>query len=95
MSDLIAVVSPYSGLPKSDQITPYDRAHMATYLALLHASGEGLTYNEMARQILGLDPKIDPDDARTIIESHLARARWLATKGRNLLLDCETDPPAA
>jgi hypothetical protein len=81
-------------VPKQANITPYDRAHLATYLSLLHASGEGLTLDEMARAILGLDPKVDPDGARAITENHLARARWLATTGRKHLLEIETDNPA-
>lgn len=80
--------------PNRADITPYDRAHMATYLSLLHASGEGLTLDEMVRDILGLDPKTDPDGARAITENHLARARWLATTGRKHLLESETDCPA-
>lgn len=82
------------GKLREDHITPYDRAHLATYLSLLHASGEGLTLDEMAHAILGLDPKTDPDGARAITETHLARARWLATMGRKHLLEIETDNPA-
>lgn len=77
-----------------DRITPYDRAQMATYLSLLHASGEGLTLDEMAQAILGLDPKTDPHGARAITENHLARARWLATTGSKHLLEIKTDNPA-
>jgi hypothetical protein len=84
----------WDGFLSEDHITPYDRAHMAIYLSLLHASGEGLTSDEMARSILGLDPKTDPDGARAITENHLARARWLATIGCKHLLESETDTPA-
>lgn len=94
MANREIVVPLHWGLLEGDRITLYDRAHMATYLSLLHASGEGLTLDEMARDILCLDPNNDPDGARAITESHLARARWLATTGRRSLLESETDSPA-
>lgn len=94
MSDLEIAPPACLSLPTDDHITPYDRAHMATYLSLLHAAGEGLTVDEMAQSILGLDPKADPDRARAVVETHLVRARWLATSGRTHLLESTTDNPA-
>lgn len=91
MSDLETVAHTCSGLPKGDHITPYDRQHLATYLSLLHAEGEGVSIEDMAREILGLD--LDPAASRSIVEEHLARARWLAASGHKHLLGSETDIP--
>jgi len=77
--------------PLVDEITAYDRAHLATYLSLLYATAEGHSEEKMAQDILGIDPVREPVRARDALRSHLARARWLAANGRNLLL--EQTPP--
>ncbi len=74
--------------PSPDQITDYDRAHFATYLSLLYAAGEGKNDQDMARNILRIDPQKEPQRARQALESHLKRARWLAKRGyQSLLVD--------
>lgn len=73
--------------PESREITTYDRAHLAEYLTLLHAVGEGWTDAEMARDICGIDPEIEPVRAKEVLVARLARARWLATHGEQLLLE--------
>jgi len=72
--------------PVSDSITAYDRAHFATYLSLLYATGEGQSDEEMAREILGIDPVAEAERARRTLGSHLSRARWLAESGYRALL---------
>jgi hypothetical protein len=72
--------------PESDSITAYDRAHLATYLSLLYAAGEGENDQEMARNILRIDPEREPQLAHQALESHLKRARWLAKSGYQSLL---------
>lgn len=72
--------------PDHEGITPYDRAHFATYLSLLYASGEGQSEEEMAREILGIDPVADAERARRTLDRHLSRARWLAESGYRDLL---------
>lgn len=89
-----------SDLPNDDRITLYDRDQMGVYLSLLYAAGEGISIEAMAREILGLDPDKDPNRAIATVESHLARARWLAGSGYKLLLESEPEsavgmPPIA
>lgn len=87
MSELETAAVPWSVLPKGDQLTPFDRTHLAIYLSLLHASGEGFSSDRMAREILGLSADLDPVTSRSIVEAHLSRARWLANRGYKLLLE--------
>ena len=72
--------------PRSDDATAYDKAHLAIYLSLLYAAGEGHSEETMARDILGIDPAAEPDRALRVIASHLRRARWLAESGHQALL---------
>jgi hypothetical protein len=71
--------------PTTDAFTPYDEAHFALYLTLLHASADGWSEERMCRSVL----KIEPENPRSveILRSHLARARWLSAEGRRHLLD--------
>lgn len=73
-------------VPLSDQVTDYDRAHFATYLSLLYATGEGDNDHEIARNILGIDPEKEPHRALQALKSHLKRARWLVESGYQSLL---------
>ena len=73
--------------PESENITPYDRSHLATYLSLLYAAGEGQSDEEISRNILEIDAAYEPDRARKMLRSHLGRARWLAQSGYKLLLE--------
>ena len=72
--------------PASESITAYDKAHMAIYLSLLYATGEGHSDDKIARDILGMDTVAEPDRTQRIINSHLQRARWLAENGHQALL---------
>ena len=73
--------------PSPDHITDYDRAHLATYLSLLYAAGEGENDHVMARNILRIYPEKEPHRAQQALESHLKRARWLAESGYQSLLE--------
>jgi hypothetical protein len=73
--------------PSPGHITDYDRRHFATYLSLLYASGEGKNDQDMARNILRIDPEKEPHRAQQALESHLRRARWLAESGCQSLLE--------
>ena len=73
--------------PQSESVTAYDRAHLAIYLSLLYAAGEGESDHVMARNILMIDPEKEPDRAQQALESHLKRARWLAKSGYQSLLE--------
>ena len=72
--------------PSSDDITAYDNAHMAIYLSLLYAAGEGHSEEKIARDILGMDPVAEPARTQRVMDSHLRRARWLAENGHHALL---------
>ena len=72
--------------PMSDDTTTYDKAHLAIYLSLLYAAGEGHSEETMARDILGIDPAAEPDRTHRVIGSHLKRARWLAESAHWALL---------
>lgn len=72
--------------PESPRLTRYDEQHLATYLRLLDADEEGADWREVVRIIFGLDPAREPARARTVHESHLARARWMTEVGYRHLL---------
>lgn len=72
--------------PKSARLTPYDERHLVTYLRLLDAAEEGADWREAVRIIFGLDPAREPDRARVVHDSHLARARWMTETGYRHLL---------
>jgi hypothetical protein len=67
--------------PTSGTLTGYDEQHLITYLRLPAAEAEGADWNEDASIILNLDPEREPDRARRVWESHLARASWMTESG--------------
>ena len=74
--------------PRENRLTDYDRAHLAIYLRLLDAAEEGAPWEDVARIVLGVDPAAQPERAKKVHDSHLARARWMAEHGyRDLLRD--------
>lgn len=73
--------------PTADALTGYDEAHFAVYLTLLHASADGTSDAEMCRDILGIDLNAEPERAKTMLQSHLDRARWLSSDGRQHILE--------
>ena len=73
--------------PRADAVTAYDEAHFAVYLSLLHASAIGVSDTEMCRDILGIDASAEPERARTMLQTHLDRARWLSSSGRQRILE--------
>lgn len=73
--------------PLTDRVNAYDEAHFATYLRLLDAAEEGADWREVVEIVFGLDPDAQPDRARSIHDSHLARARWMTEKGYRHLLE--------
>ncbi len=73
--------------PLTDRVNAYDEAHLATYLRLLDAAEEGADWREVVRIVFGIDPAVDPDRARRVHDTHLARARWMTETGYRHLLD--------
>ena len=77
--------------PADDRITAYDERHFVTYLRILHAADEGADWREVASIVFGLDADAEPDRARQVHDSHLARARWMTQSGYRQLLRNPTD----
>ena len=73
-------------LPQSLRVTSYDERHLTTYLRLLDADAEGADWSEVVMLLFGLDPTREPDRAKIVHESHLARARWMVQIGYRHLL---------
>jgi hypothetical protein len=84
--DIGSQIALASEAPTTDAFTVYDEAHFAVYLSLLHASAEGADDAAMCREILGIDPEVDPHRAKAMLKSHLERARWLSAEGRQRVL---------
>lgn len=75
--------------PEVSQLTAYDENHLITYLRLLDAADEGADWREAAVRILGVDATAEPQRAKAMHDSHLARARWMTEVGYAHLLGCE------
>lgn len=73
--------------PQTERVSSYDERHFVTYLRLLEAAKEGADWREVASVIFGLDADADPVRARTVHDSHLARARWMTESGYRHLLE--------
>jgi predicted GNAT family N-acyltransferase len=73
--------------PTDQILTAYDEQHVVTYIRLLQADSEGADWTEVARVVLHIDPKREPDRARRAYQSHLSRAKWLTEQGRLLRSD--------
>jgi hypothetical protein len=67
--------------PDVPHVTPYDECHHRTYWRLLDAAEEDADWQEAVRIIFEIDPTTEPDRARTIYDTHLARARWMTETG--------------
>lgn len=72
--------------PLTERVNAYDEAHLATYLRLLDAAEEGADWREVTKIVFGLDVGADPQRAKQMHDSHLARARWMTEKGYRQLL---------
>lgn len=67
--------------PASAQLTAYDESHLTDYLRLLDADTERADWRETAALIFGIDVSAEPDRAKAMLDSHLARARWMTEVG--------------
>lgn len=72
--------------PESSMLTDYDRSHMKEYMRVHDAAAEGADWREAVAVIFGVDPDVEPERARRIYDSHLARARWMTEHGYRQLL---------
>lgn len=67
--------------PDEPTVTAYDERHHHTYWRLLDAADEQADWCEAVLIIFGVDPAVEPERARCIYDSHLARARWMTESG--------------
>jgi hypothetical protein len=72
--------------PESAELTDYDRAHMKEYMRVHDAAADGADWREAVVIIFGIDPDAEPERARLVHDSHLARARWMTEHGYRQLL---------
>jgi hypothetical protein len=72
--------------PISAELTEYDRQHFATYCMLLDADAAGAPWPEAVEYIFELDEPYDSPLAKTIHDTHLARALWFTHTEYRLLL---------
>ena len=72
MADLLAIA------PRGN-VTDYDRRHLALYAALLDADGAGAAWEDVATNLMGIDPL--QVGSKACWRSHLERARWIVGEG--------------
>jgi hypothetical protein len=72
--------------PEGEPLTDYDRDMAAVYLRLLDAEATGADWREVAKIVLGVDDADEPQRAKVMHASHLARAQWLRDSGYRELL---------
>ncbi|BCH29827.1 hypothetical protein MesoLjLc_17570 [Mesorhizobium sp. L-8-10] len=72
--------------PESAVLTDYDREHMKYYMRVLDAATDGADWREAVAVIFGIDPDSEPQRARRVHDSHLARARWMTEHGYRQLI---------
>jgi hypothetical protein len=73
--------------PVTDRVSAYDERHFVTYLRLLDAQAEGADWREVVQVVFGIDPVQEPERAKLVHDSHLARARWMTEAGYRHLLE--------
>jgi hypothetical protein len=73
--------------PVTDRVNAYDEGHFAIYVRLLMAEEEGADWREVVQVLFGVDPAHEPERAKIVHESHLARARWMTETGYGHLLE--------
>ncbi|MFD2251602.1 hypothetical protein FHS82_004100 [Pseudochelatococcus lubricantis] len=67
--------------PSMLSLTEYDRQHIKLYARLLDAEADGADWREAAEVLFGICPTTEPDRARRVHDSHLARAHWMTEHG--------------
>lgn len=77
--------------PSGEMLTDYDRAHIKLYMRLLDAATDGADWKEAVEILFGIDPQSEPQRARHVHDSHLARARWMTHTGYKHLLGLPRD----
>ncbi len=86
----MAIASFEDRAPDALHVTDYDERHHQTYWRLLDAAAEGADWTEAVSIIFGIDPDVEPERARLVHESHLARAHWMCESGYRRYLHSPT-----
>ena len=73
--------------PLTERVSAYEERHLVTYIQLLDADEDGADWREVVQIIFGLDADQEPERARIVHDSHLARARWMTETGYRHLLE--------
>ncbi len=72
------VVALWGVCPWSDGLSDYDRRNINLYAQLLYEESEGASEDDLARDVLGVDPYRNRSRSLRILRSHLKRAHWIA-----------------
>lgn len=81
-------IIPFEEQPPNDKcVSSYDERHFVTYLRLLDADAEGANWREVVTIVFGINPELEPDRAKKVHATHLARARWMTESGYRHLLE--------
>ncbi len=82
------MIPPFEDQPRLTlRVNSYDERHFVTYLRLLDAAEEGADWREAVSIIFGIDPEFEPERAKLVHDSHLARALWMTNTGYRHLLE--------
>ncbi|MBV8407893.1 MAG: DUF2285 domain-containing protein [Alphaproteobacteria bacterium] len=72
--------------PSDPTLTGYDMEHLVVYLRLLDAEADGADWRKVVQIVLEADPVKEPERAKRMWASHLARAQWMTEVGYRHLL---------
>jgi hypothetical protein len=87
-SDAPVTTPPFDDCPpQAQRVTSYDKRHFVTYLRLLEAAKCQADWREVALILFGIDAAAEPERARAVHDSYLARARWMTEAGYRDLLE--------
>ena len=64
----------------------YAEAELSDDVRLVDAAEEGAGWREVVSIIFEIDPEKDPEWAKSVHDTHLARARWMTEIGYGYLL---------
>ena len=74
-----AMVQPFDDVAPSDaEVTDYDHKHILLYYCLLDRKEQRWDWRETVQAFFGIDVDSEPERARRVYDSHLARATSLS-----------------
>lgn len=81
------MINPFKDIaPSGEDLTEYDKVHVKLYMRLLDAAVDGADWREATKILFGIEAAEEPERARQVYDSHLARARWMTQTGYRHLL---------